>query len=60
MSEEDHCYCVLLNADGGAAFPSLEVPEFDDDSESRKLKRSKASFLVFLIQHSFIYDVAIK
>lgn len=47
LSEEDHCYCVLLNAHGGAAFP--EVSSFhethsygsssDGNSEKNKLPK---------------------
>eukprot|EP01018_Ginkgo_biloba_P039993 Gb_20533 [translate_table: standard] len=27
LTERDHCYCVLLNAHGGAAFPSEKIPQ---------------------------------
>ncbi|XP_077233886.1 CW7 [Tasmannia lanceolata] len=33
LTELDHCYCVLLNAHGGAAFPTEKVPH--DCSPSR-------------------------
>ncbi|XP_068657266.1 uncharacterized protein [Aristolochia californica] len=35
LTEQDHCYCVLLNAHGGAAFPSDNEP-IKADSEGMK------------------------
>ncbi|KAK1366932.1 Cw7 protein [Heracleum sosnowskyi] len=41
LTDTDHCYCVLLNANGGAAFPSEKAPEDCGSSDSSSLK-SKA------------------
>lgn len=50
LTETDHCYCVLLNAHDGAAFPSeKESPDnsssgntpLNVDSNSGKTKNSK-------------------
>ncbi|WCJ35585.1 CW7 [Euphorbia peplus] len=34
LTETDHCYCVLLNAQGGAAFPSEKEPSYSSSSSS--------------------------
>lgn len=50
LTETDHCYCVLLNAHDGAAFPgkdnaencnSSDVTELNMDSDSQSRKNSK-------------------
>ncbi|XP_010936179.1 uncharacterized protein [Elaeis guineensis] len=38
LSETDHCYCVLLNAHGGAAFPAEEDQPDCDSSVSLRLE----------------------
>ncbi|CAA6657689.1 unnamed protein product [Spirodela intermedia] len=43
LSETDHCYCVLLNADGGAAFPTEGMHENSSgfcgsDNDSRNIR----------------------
>lgn len=40
LSDTDHCYCVLLNANGGAAFPSEKVPEDCGSSDSSSSKKA--------------------
>lgn len=46
LSDTDHCFCVLLNANGGAAFPeeNIEVDSYscqgiDDDSDRSKISK---------------------
>ncbi|XP_065881234.1 uncharacterized protein [Euphorbia lathyris] len=34
LTETDHCYCVLLNAQGGASFPSEKEPPYSSSSSS--------------------------
>ena len=38
LTDTDHCYCVLLNANGGAAFPSEKAQEDCSSSDSSSLK----------------------
>ncbi|KAA8528442.1 hypothetical protein F0562_035797 [Nyssa sinensis] len=38
LTETDHCYCVLLNAHDGAAFPSEKTPQNCSSSDSSSLK----------------------
>ncbi|KAK9069493.1 hypothetical protein SSX86_011397 [Deinandra increscens subsp. villosa] len=37
LTDTDHCYCVLLNAVGGAAFPSALPPQDNVDAEQTKI-----------------------
>lgn len=46
LSDTDHCFCVLLNANGGAVFPeeNIEVDSYscqgiDDDSDRSKISK---------------------
>ncbi|XP_024030367.1 uncharacterized protein KIAA0930 homolog [Morus notabilis] len=45
LTETDHCYCVLLNADGGAAFPvdNKQHDSSSTDSSSRRTDTSNAN-----------------
>ncbi|XP_078430499.1 CW7 isoform X1 [Wolffia australiana] len=54
LSESDHCYCVLLNADGGAAFPSKETPEGDDGSGS--VKNMKLTLFSGFVSYQMVRD----
>ncbi|KAM7514435.1 hypothetical protein LguiA_004018 [Lonicera macranthoides] len=38
LTDPDHCYCVLLNAHGGAAFPSSKTPQDSSSSDNSSLK----------------------
>lgn len=38
LTDPDHCYCVLLNAHGGAAFPSSKTPHDSSSSDNSLLK----------------------
>lgn len=38
LTEADHCYCVLLNARGGAAFPTDEEDSPEDHRTSREAR----------------------
>ncbi|KAI3725623.1 hypothetical protein L1987_65414 [Smallanthus sonchifolius] len=37
LTDTNHCYCVLLNAVGGAAFPSAIPPQNNVDAEQTKI-----------------------
>lgn len=45
LTDIDHCYCVLLNAVGGAAFPT-QIPPQDDtsSSETGQINKTKVWF----------------
>ncbi|XP_052202169.1 uncharacterized protein LOC127807955 isoform X2 [Diospyros lotus] len=52
LTETDHCYCVLLNADGGAAFPSERTAQDCNSSDTSKIntdsrKRNKTKITLF-------------
>lgn len=40
LTDTDHCYCVLLNAVGGAAFPSEKPPQDTSSSENSASKHN--------------------
>lgn len=43
LTDPDHCYCVLLNADGGAAFPSERTTHDSSSSDVSSLKSDTGS-----------------
>lgn len=56
LTETDHCYCVLLNAHGGAAFPSEKeqhdcnssnTSSLSTGSDSEKAKNTKVKIISF-------------
>lgn len=56
LTETDHCYCVLLNAHGGAAFPSEKeqhdcnssnTSSLSTGSDSEKTKNTKVRIISF-------------
>lgn len=52
LTDTDHCYCVLLNAYDGAAFPSernteqpsSDIPSSENVSTAGKIKNSKVVY----------------
>lgn len=52
LSDTDHCYCVVLNAHDGAAFPDKKSEHDSSDDNSRQTeadsgKKSKAKVTIF-------------
>ncbi|KAF5942792.1 hypothetical protein HYC85_020434 [Camellia sinensis] len=43
LTDTDHCYCVLLNADGGAAFPSEKPAQDCSSSDISSLRTDTGS-----------------
>ncbi|KAI8029773.1 hypothetical protein LOK49_LG01G01532 [Camellia lanceoleosa] len=43
LTDTDHCYCVILNADGGAAFPSEKTAQDCSSSDISSLKINTSS-----------------
>ncbi|KAL7262357.1 hypothetical protein ACSBR1_000692 [Camellia fascicularis] len=43
LTDTDHCYCVILNADGGAAFPSEKTAQDCSSSDISSLKINSGS-----------------
>ncbi|CAL5332559.1 unnamed protein product [Camellia sinensis] len=43
LTDTDHCYCVILNADGGAAFPSEKTAQDCSSSDISSLKINTGS-----------------
>lgn len=37
LTETDHCYCVLLNAHGGAAFPNKKASQDSSSSDDSSM-----------------------
>ncbi|KAG6507651.1 hypothetical protein ZIOFF_033002 [Zingiber officinale] len=66
LSERDHCYCVLLNAHNGAAFPSdndlTDVPEFnssrlvDVDKDSEQDKPSQLTLFSGFVSYQMVRE----
>lgn len=61
LSETDHCFCVLLNAHGGAAFPA-EHDNFDShrsqrtDSDSEISKKSKLTLFSGFVSYQMVRE----
>lgn len=43
LTDSDHCYCVILNAHDGAAFPKAKDPDDCSSSDSSSLKVDTSS-----------------
>lgn len=62
LSERDHCYCVLLNAHGGAAFPAEEVPSelasqsSGNQSDTRLVKKSKITLFSGFVSYPMVRE----
>lgn len=60
LSDPDHCYCVVLNAHGGAAFPS-EKPEHEvieklqkTEGDSRKTNKTKVTIFSGFVSYQMV------
>ncbi|KAL4034350.1 hypothetical protein IC575_007484 [Cucumis melo] len=65
LTETDHCYCVLLNAHDGAAFPAKDNAENCDssnfvvssmDSDSQNTKNSKITLFSGFVSYQMVRD----
>eukprot|EP00257_Ricinus_communis_P026086 XP_025013500.1 uncharacterized protein LOC8265261 isoform X2 [Ricinus communis] len=65
LTEKDHCYCVLLNAHGGAAFPcerespdssSNSVSPVEVDTSSGKTKNSKLTLFSGFVSYQMVRE----
>ncbi|KMT19076.1 hypothetical protein BVRB_1g014740 isoform B [Beta vulgaris subsp. vulgaris] len=62
LSDPDHCYCVVLNAHGGAAFPS-EKPEHEvieklqkTEGDSRKTNKTKVTIFSGFVSYQMVRE----
>nr|XP_043617390.1 uncharacterized protein KIAA0930 homolog isoform X2 [Erigeron canadensis] len=53
LTETDHCYCVLLNAVGGAAFPSEKSTQ---DSSSSENNKTKLTLFSGFVSYQMVHD----
>lgn len=65
LTDPDHCYCVLLNADGGAAFPSertthdsssSDVSSLKSDTGSGNTKKTKLTLFSGFVSYQMVRD----
>ncbi|PSS19700.1 Protein of unknown function DUF2045 protein [Actinidia chinensis var. chinensis] len=63
LTDTDHCYCVLLNADGGAAFPSAKPAQDCSSSDtlrsstgSAKTKKTKLTLFSGFVNYQMVRD----
>ncbi|KAL6995316.1 hypothetical protein U1Q18_005454 [Sarracenia purpurea var. burkii] len=65
LADKDHCYCVLLNADGGAAFPSERTAQDCSSSDfsslkintdSGKAKKTKLTLFSGFVSYQMVRD----
>lgn len=65
MTETDHCYCVLLNAHGGAAFPSEKeqhdcnssnTSSLSTGSDSEKAKNTKLTLFSGFVSYQMVRE----
>ncbi|XP_019258601.1 PREDICTED: uncharacterized protein LOC109236827 isoform X3 [Nicotiana attenuata] len=65
LTDVDHCYCVLLNAHDGAAFPSeralresssCDTSSSKSDTSSGKVRRSKITLFSGFISYEMVRD----
>ncbi|KAK9269817.1 hypothetical protein L1049_025390 [Liquidambar formosana] len=65
LTETDHCYCVLLNAHDGAAFPSEKAPDgcsssdvssLRIDTDSGKTKNTKLTLFSGFVNYYMVRD----
>lgn len=65
LTETDHCYCVLLNAHGGAAFPGKDNAENCNssnlvasctDSDPQSMKDSKITLFSGFVSYQMVRD----
>ncbi|KAL3617866.1 hypothetical protein CASFOL_038187 [Castilleja foliolosa] len=64
LTDTDHCYCVLLNAHDGAAFPSerkseqasFDIPSSDNVTSARKMKNSKITLFSGFVSYQMVRE----
>ncbi|KAF3447467.1 hypothetical protein FNV43_RR12653 [Rhamnella rubrinervis] len=57
LTETDHCYCVLLNAHGGAAFPSEnELTDCSSDTNKAKTQNTKLTLFSGFVSYQMVRD----
>uniref|UniRef100_A0A1D1YG87 Uncharacterized protein KIAA0930 n=1 Tax=Anthurium amnicola TaxID=1678845 RepID=A0A1D1YG87_9ARAE len=63
LSESDHCYCVLLNAHGGSAFPTertsnecFSSSSTSDDNDTTKSKTSKLTLFSGFVSYPMVRE----
>ncbi|PSR99930.1 Protein of unknown function DUF2045 protein [Actinidia chinensis var. chinensis] len=65
LTDTDHCYCVLLNADGGAAFPSemavqdctsSDISSLEIDTGPGKAKKTKLTLFSGFVSYQMVRD----
>ncbi|XP_057502859.1 uncharacterized protein LOC130786574 isoform X2 [Actinidia eriantha] len=63
LTDTDHCYCVLLNADGGAAFPGAKPAQDCSSSDtlrsstgSAKTKKTKLTLFSGFVNYQMVRD----
>ncbi|XP_010548546.1 PREDICTED: uncharacterized protein KIAA0930 homolog isoform X2 [Tarenaya hassleriana] len=59
LTEKDHCYCVLLNAHDGAAFPSEKGEDANNantDSDSSRMKNAKVTLFSGFVSYHMVRD----
>lgn len=65
LTDTDHCYCVLLNADGGAAFPSekpaqdcssSDISSLRTDTGSGQTKKTKLTLFSGFVSYQMVRD----
>ncbi|XP_047322529.1 uncharacterized protein LOC124926365 [Impatiens glandulifera] len=65
LTETDHCYCVLLNADGGASFPSedrvqgsssSDISSLETSTNSARTKNSKLTMFSGFVSYQMVRD----
>ncbi|KAG1341779.1 hypothetical protein COCNU_05G000080 [Cocos nucifera] len=63
LSETDHCYCVLLNAHGGAAFPAeKDQPDCDSsgplrlENDSERARSSKLTLFSGFVNYQMVRE----
>ncbi|XP_028083878.1 uncharacterized protein LOC114285080 isoform X2 [Camellia sinensis] len=65
LTDTDHCYCVLLNADGGAAFPSekpaqdcssSDISSLRTDTGSEQTNKTKLTLFSGFVSYQMVRD----
>ncbi|OAY68232.1 Uncharacterized protein ACMD2_10415, partial [Ananas comosus] len=63
LTEVDHCYCVILNANGGAAFPADNDPQDNNlsrpsgnDNDGKRVKPSKLTLFSGFVSYQMVRE----
>ncbi|KAL8197762.1 hypothetical protein R6Q57_024226 [Mikania cordata] len=54
LTDTDHCFCVLLNAVGGAAFPSENLPQ--DNTDAGQTNKSKITLFSGFVSYQMVRE----